>query len=116
MARSLRDAPLCISPRSKERGPVEAYRRVGGEDSRARPLRARKSAAPLKLALGGHRIAALALSPRSKERGPVEARRPEAAKVEVATSPRSKERGPVEAAPASDAVIAAQSLSALERA
>ena len=64
-----------LSPRSIERGPVEAtctWHRHG--QSVYRPLRAQLSAAPLKRQLSCRRSAQLCeISPRSIERGPVEA-------------------------------------------
>ncbi len=72
---NLREVPGYPPPRSKERGPVEAFTVgafTGALDAR---LRARKSAAPLKLPLLFIPQGAEGEPPRSKERGPVEASR-----------------------------------------
>ncbi len=89
--------PTMFTPRSKERGPVEARGLERLSCRERRPLRARKSAAPLKRDSCSGNVSGLVCTPRSKERGPVEATRLHADFRIVALTPRSKERGPVEA-------------------
>ena len=62
-----------LTPRSKERGTVEAGLVRGFRFARQIPLRARKSAAPLKLTFFAMLWRAKVRTPRSKERGTVEA-------------------------------------------
>src|SRR5436190_1490959 len=87
-----------ISPRSRERGPVEARKRCSVVRRSLNTLHAHVSVAPLKRRSG--RFAQLGvdlLSPRSRERGPVEAVRFVFSWLGKFFSPRSRERGPVEA-------------------
>ena len=67
-------APLPPTPRSPERGPVEAPRSPAGRFG-LKSLRALRSAAPLKRSSSGAVKIDADGTPRSPERGPVEAAR-----------------------------------------
>ncbi len=112
-----------LSPRSKDRGPIEAQGCRRGTQAARRYLRGQKTAAPLKPAglsretpqapadLRGQKTAAPLkrlrgarsrppgpLSPRSKDRGPIEAYcELSVLMLRSSESPRSKDRGPIEA-------------------
>ena len=85
------------SPRSHERGPVEAMSAGRARRTQRKNLRALTSAAPLKRNSAAVRVRVNDSSPRSHERGPVEAITAPASIGLRNTSPRSHERGPVEA-------------------
>ncbi len=104
-------------PRSKERGPVEAAYGPFPDTLEGAHLRARKSAAPLKLTFEGNSYnlmpdlrARKSAAPLKLLSSPIEPPRPRA-------PPRSKERGPVEARwPGTRWRISPTPTSALERA
>ena len=100
-----RASNMC-SPRSRERGPVEASLRFCLL-TRDRSLRAHVSAAPLKHVRDASSADRFRHSPRSRERGPVEARRPGSRSICRTCSPRSRERGPVEASQQSSTISSA---------
>ena len=86
------------SPRSHERGPVEAWANGSWQEPRESHLRALTSAAPLKQGRPASAERRAGVSPRSHERGPVEARLCGwSCSRSKSRSPRSHERGPVEA-------------------
>ncbi len=95
---------LSTSPRSRERGPIEAT--IGTQRSQvavtASP-RSRERGPIEALFSAADRVKARAPSPRSRERGPIEAstelRESDRARY---ASPRSRERGPIEARSHSD--------------
>jgi len=89
---------LLYSPRSIERGPVEAPCVVPVARARPCSLRAQLSAAPLKPNCCSFMVCFSCTSPRSIERGPVEAvSTGTTPTTPMCASPRSIERGPVEA-------------------
>jgi len=85
------------SPRSIERGPIEAGRFVWRLPAYPSTLRAQLSAAPLKPQSRVPDVRLVGYSPRSIERGPIEAMLLPALHGVAHVSPRSIERGPIEA-------------------
>src|SRR5260221_9523836 len=83
------------SPRSQDRGPIEAPVPSSARATSALPLRGPKTAAPLKRRFRKRELAPLRVSPRSQDRGPIEARRGRCG----FDKPRLSLRGPKTAAP-----------------
>ncbi len=105
-------AYLKTSPRSRERGPIEAVGPDVTVIGLCASLRAHVSAAPLKL-MYRVSVSIICSSPRSRERGPIEAMRLLRLWPRRRCSPRSRERGPIEATKSAAEPVRAVVLSAL---
>src|SRR5207244_4081202 len=105
------------SPRSHERGPIEAKGGLWADPEAERSVLALSRAGPICCdAIRFFSVETLRHSPRSHERGPIEAIRPIGTSATPPFSPRSHERRPIEANRKARRGRLATQLSALSRA